>query len=137
MSAWPDVEGALRTYLRNDTGLAALVDRRVFFGVPQDPTRFPLVTIQRIGGGQDPSADVPIDLAVVQVDAWGNPRRKDEAYGVMAAIRTALEAIRGRTQLDTGVTAFGAEVETVLFAPDPADDRPRYSATVLVTAIAA
>lgn len=137
MSTWPDVEGAVRAWLRADTGVQAVVDRRVFFGVPQDPARYPLVTIQRVGGGNDPSADVPIDQAVLQVDVWGNPRRKDEAHRALAAVRTALERIRGNTRLDAGTVAFGADVESVAFFPDPADDRPRYTATVLVTAIAA
>lgn len=137
MSTWPDVEGGLRTYLRADSGLAALVNRRVFFGVPKGDTRYPLVTIQRVGGGDDPSADVPIDRALIQVDVWGEPRRKSQATEVLGALRTALEAIRGRVHLSPGIDAFGATVETVFYAPDPADDRPRYIVTALVTAIAA
>jgi len=139
VSDWPDVEGGLRTWLRADAALVALVGNRVFFGVPRaavDST-FPLVTIQRVGGGQDPS-EVPIDLALIQVDAWGTAADKGGkavAWAVVNALRSRLETMRDRTTLDTGIDAFGAEVVGVVWAPDPADDRPRYTLTVEVTGI--
>ena len=45
----PDVEGAVRAWLRAHPRLA-LLGTRVFFGVPEGVT-FPFVTVARIGGG--------------------------------------------------------------------------------------
>jgi len=139
VSDWPDLEGGMRTWLRADVALTALVGNRVFFGVPRgavDAT-FPLVTIQRVGGGQD-SSEVPIDLALIQVDAWGTVADKGGkavAWAVVNALRSRLETMRDRTALATGIDAFGAEVVGVVWAPDSADDRPRYTLTVEVTGI--
>lgn len=129
----PDVEGGIRDYLRT----AGVCAGRVYFGIPTDAaTVYPLVTVARVGGGDDPS-EAPLDQALVQVDVWG---RKDpaghtdkaEARAAANAVRTALRAIRGATALNADVTAFGAAIEADLWAPDPAD-RGRYSLTALVT----
>lgn len=139
MSDWPDVEGALRTWLRADAPLTALVGARVFFGVPRKATdsSYPLVTVQRVGGGQDLS-EVPIDRALIQFDVWGTDAEsggKARAWAVVNALRSRLETMRDRTVLNPEVDAFGAEVLSVVWSPDPADDRPRYSVTAEVTAI--
>lgn len=139
MSTWPDVEGGMRTWLRAQTGVSALVGARVFFGIPKKNPTFPLVTVQRIGGGQDGS-DAPLDLALLQIDCWGEIDAsgngvKSTATALVNAVRTALEAVGTDTQLTTGVTAHGVNVESVLWLPDPDNDRPRYSVTAEVAAI--
>ena len=142
MSTWPDVEGGLRTYLRANSGVSALVGNRVFFGVPRKATEtsFPLVTVQRVGGGADLS-DAPVDVALLQVDCWGSLNANGDPLKVTAThlvntVRAAVEAVNGRTTLTSGVDAFGITVESVVWAPDPDNDRPRYSVTAEVTAIA-
>jgi hypothetical protein len=132
---WPDIEKGLRAYLRADPDVTALVNSRVFFGVPRKDPIFPLITVSRIGGGEDRS-EADVDVAVYSVSCWGNSS-KQEALDVANAVRKALRKIRGRTALAPGVIAFGATVDTVLWRPDPADDRPRYIVTGQVTAIAA
>ena len=127
----PDVEGGIRDALRADTGMDALVDGRVFFGVPENAT-WPLVTVQRVGGGDDPG-EAPIDLALVQIDCWGAMRNKSQAWAAAAAVRSWAQSVRRATALNTEVTAYSVTVESVLWAPDPAD-RPRYSVTALVMA---
>lgn len=137
---WPDIEGALRTYLRADTDLAALISNRVFFGVPRDSTdAFPLVMITRIGGGQT-SSEVPLDNALIQFDVYG--KKSEESGGgrkavtdIALALRKALSTIRGRTRLDSTVVAFGVVVSSQVFSPLPGDDRPRYLMTVTVSSI--
>jgi hypothetical protein len=144
--AWPDVEGGLRDYLRDQADVAALVDRRVFFGIPDRPT-FPLVTVRRVGGTDDTS-DAPLDRALVQIDCWGrlfndtNPGKA--AHGDLAqtsalrlAVRKALRLITSQTPLNANVVAYGAVVQSDPFLPDPDNDRPRYAVTALVTARAA
>lgn len=132
---WPDVEGGLRDWLRTNPGVAALVSTRVWFGIPDDPT-FPLVTVARVGGGDDES-EAEIDQALIQVDCWGRDRNKAEATSVALAVRKALHDIRGATTLKTGVVAYGAVVVDDRFLPDQQTSQPRYALTVAVTARAA
>lgn len=137
----PDVEGGVRTFLRANAGVSAIVGTHVFFGVPRKATEdtFPLVIVQRVGGGDDPS-EVPIDVALVQIDCWGGiddsgNGKKAEAASLLNAVRNAFFAIRGRTALSPTVDAAGITVQSVVWLPDPANDRPRYSVTAEVTAI--
>jgi len=137
MSDWPDVEGALRAHLRADAGVAALVGARVFFAIPSDAraASYPLVTVSRIGGGQSPTSDAPLDLALVSIDVWGAERDKAAATAVVNAVRSTLEEINGRTTLTADVDAFGVQVAGVVWAPDPDNGRPHYAITAEVTAI--
>jgi hypothetical protein len=137
----PDVEGGVRTFLRANAEVAAIVGQRVFFGVPKGATEatFPLVTVSRIGGGDDFS-EVPIDIALLQIDCWGGiddsgNGKKAEAVSLLNAVRNACLAIRGRVALNSSVDAAGIFVQSVVWLPDPANDRPRYSVTAEVTAI--
>lgn len=138
MSDWPDVEGGVRAYLRADTAVNALIGNRQFFAVPSNPT-FPLLTVARVGGGQDAGTDAPVDLALVDITIWGELDSngygdKAGAWAVVNAVRSALEAISGRTTLTSGVIGHGAEVAGVVWAPDPDNGRPRYVVTAEVTA---
>jgi hypothetical protein len=142
MSEFPDVEGALRAYLRADAGVSALVGQRVFFDVPRSTreSSYPLITVARVGGGTDAS-DVPIDLALISIDVWGTLDAsgngdKAGATAVVNAVRSALEAMNGRTTLSAGVDAFGAQEAGVVWLPDPDNGRPHYTVTAEVTAIA-
>lgn len=140
MSAWPDVEGGLRTYLRTVSALTtALGGQRVFWEVPANPP-YPCITVTRIGGGETPGSDAPIDNALISFDCWGDfdaaGRGKwRELMTVVNTLRSALEQVRGRTTLATGVHAFGIAVAGVVRAPDPDNGRPRYTVTAEVTAI--
>lgn len=131
---WPDVEGALVDYLKTH------VTSNAFLGIPNGvwkaPDKFPLITVQRVGGGQDPS-EVPLDLALMQIDVWGRGRDKAGCWNVVATVRDVLATIRGHTLLRSDVVAYGAEVNNVVYAPDAADGRPRYVITTQVVARAA
>lgn len=142
---FPDVEGAMRTYLRGHADVAALVAQRVFFGVPDQPT-WPLVTVRRVAGSDDTS-EAPIDHAMLQIDGWGrlfnDADKRKSAHGDKAqadalrrALRKALWQIRGATTVGS-VVLYGAYVESDPFLPDPTNDRPRYALTTRVTARAA
>lgn len=130
----PDIEGGVRDHLRSYSPVTALVGQRVHFGVPDNAT-WPLITVQRVGGGDDPS-EAPIDLPLVQIDCWGAERNKTQARAVANAVRKWARSVRGATALNADCIAYGVRVEADLWAPDPAD-RPRYSITALVTARAA
>lgn len=133
-----DVEGAVRDHLR-----AAAIDdlgSRVYFGVPDGEPTFPLATVQRVGGGDDPG-EAPIDLALIQITVWGRQDArghtdKAQARAVADDVRTVLHNLRRGTALTEDVIAYGAAVESDLWAPDPTD-RGRYVITALITARAA
>lgn len=135
---FPDVEGALRTYLRSHPDVQAQVAQRVWFGIPLTPT-YPLVAVARVGGFDDPS-DAPIDQALVQIDCWGslhddtrNSPNKAEAHAVRLACRQALHDLNARTVV--GLTRLGgAVIQSDLYLEDPADRRPRYVITAQITA---
>lgn len=138
MSNWPDVEGLVRDHLRADADVTALVGQRVFFGIPKrsTDTTWPLVTVQRFGGGQAPG-DAPVDVALVQIDCWGQigadgNGRKAACTALVNAVRSSLDSMG----IDATATLKGATVESVLWLPEVDNDRPRYSVTAVVTAIA-
>lgn len=126
---FPDTESACRTFLRNNN----VANQRVFFGVPKENPIYPLVTVRRAGGGDD-SSDAPLEIAVIQFSCWG--RTKDEASQTVGQVRTALSSIRGEVTVGSTII-YGATVDIITWAPDPADDRPRYIVTTSVTARAA
>jgi hypothetical protein len=133
---YPDVEGGIRDYLLADVSVSAATSGG-FFAIPDTPT-FPLFVVSRVGGGDDPS-EAAIDRALIQIDVWGPTRQekrggKAAATALMNAIRRALHGIRSSTQLNTGVSAYGATVESVVSPWDPHSDRPRYAMTVQVIA---
>lgn len=144
MSNWPDVEGGMRAYLRANTGVQAALgaSQRVFLEVPHGATdaTFPLVTVARVGGGESVTSDAPVDAGTLSISCWGQIDANGRPMwlslmGVVNAVRSALETIRGRTTLTTGVVAFGAQVAGVVRAPDPSNGRPRYVITTEVTAM--
>lgn len=140
MSTWPDVEGGLRSHLRSVTALTtALGGQRIFWEVPDAPP-YPCITIARVGGGDTPGSDAPVDNALISFECWGEIDAQGrgkwrELTAVVNALRSALEDIRGRTTLASGVDAFGVQVAGVVRAPDPDNGRPRYVVTAEVTSI--
>ncbi len=138
MSAWPDPEGAVRTNLRGKTPAG----NRVFFGVPKGATEasWPMIVVQRVGGGADRS-DAPVDVCLIQLDCWGTfgasgDGDKAGATALLNSARAALEAMGTDQPIVAGTQLHGANVESVLWLPDPDNDRPRYVVTAEVTSVA-
>lgn len=135
--SWPDVEGAMKDYLATNVASA----KGVYLGVPEgalddsaDTKMFPMITVQRVGGGQDPS-EADVDLALIQLMVIGRKRGAQGCWDCTAETRSVLAAIRGNTTLRADVVAYGAEVSSVLYTPD-VDGRPRYAITTEVVAAA-
>lgn len=137
MSAFGDVEGAVKTLLRQ----APVAGGRVFFDFPRpaqgEPT-YPFVVIQRVGGGDD-LGEAPLDVALVQVDVWGDLDASGHPawaslMSVVNAVRDALYMLSGRTTIGD-VDLFGAQEAGMVRLVDQANGRPRYSLTVEVTAV--
>lgn len=141
MSTWPDPEGIIRDALRADAGVSAITGARTFFGIPRkaDEATFPLNVVSRVGGSQDRS-EVPLDVALVQIDCWGSLNAagdglKAQCTAQVNAVRSCLEAMGTVTRV--AGTEIGVNVESVLWLPDPDNARPRYSITAEVAAISA
>jgi hypothetical protein len=135
-----DVEGGLRTWLRTQTDLTTLVDNRIFFGIPRNDagvatTSFPLITLQRVGGAPQ-SGEAPLDEALIQFDIWGSGQNKVQCWTVTQALIGILESFTAQ-EVTNDVYIYGINTTNVLFLPDVADGRARYSVTTLVTARAA
>jgi hypothetical protein len=140
VDAFPDTEGAIRTWLRAQPAVTALVGQRVFFGIPKGATEatFPLISVQLVSTVPDPS-EAPIDRALLQIDCWGSldasgNGQKAAATALVNTVRALLHSITQPTPMGT-VTVFGCNVESVTWLPDPTNDRPRYSLSAEVTAI--
>lgn len=133
---YPDVEGGCRTWLRTLPAVTSVVDQRVWFAVPDDADEddYPLVLVQRVGGGDDPSEAV-VDQCMLQLTVVGERRGKAAAASLALAIRGQFKAIRGPVAWGTGVTCWRATVESMIPTIDPGDSRPRYNLTVAVTAV--
>ena len=141
---WPDVEGAVKAFLQADPDVAgSAAAGRVYFAVPETPT-FPLITVVRISGGEIRASEVPLDVALVQIDVRGQVKRLGECDDVRRAVRKALSKIRQATPVAGKGVLYGANVLDDRRQPEPAaqdtsgaiGERPRYALTVQVSATA-
>lgn len=130
VKTFTDIEGGLRTWLRLQSDITAVVGTRVWFGIPEGAT-FPLIDLQRVGGGPQ-EGEAPLDDALIQFDCWGAGKNKAQAWAVTAALLGVLESMTPQ-QLAAGVYGYGVSVESVIFLPDPANSQARYVVTALVT----
>lgn len=127
----PDVEDAIRTWLRGLTEVTALVDHRVWWSA--DPrSDFPYLVVSLVGSPPETS-DAPIVHRTLQIDAIDTERQRTRCFAVIAAVESALLSIRQPVALSTDVVCYGAVVQSVLYLPDPGSAAPRYTMTVEVT----
>lgn len=132
---YPDVEGGCRTWLRTLPAVTSVVDQRVWFAVPDDADEddYPLVLVQRVGGGDDPSEAV-VDQCMLQLTVVGARRGKAVAAALALTLRAELKAIRAATAWGSDVVCHRASVESMIPTIDPGDSRPRYNLTVMTVA---
>lgn len=135
---WPDIEGAMRTYLRADADLVPLVNGRVFFSSPKN-AQYPIIVITRIGGGES-AGEAPLDMGFLQIDCIG--KKADEQGGgkgpvtqIALAVAKSISKIKSGTEIAPGVRAFNARIASSFYSPFPGDDRPRQIITAVVPSI--
>lgn len=112
----PDVTALVVAHLRADSGVTDAVAQRVYSRIPDEP-QFPLVTVQRAGGGR---ARMPwLDVARVQVDVWGAhnaPGQRELTHAIASAVQYAMMLLpRGR--VDEGVVTH-ASMDTLAWVPE-------------------
>lgn len=119
-----DAEGAVRAWARANTAIAAAFTGGIYFGPPEGTVTFPLVRLQRIGGGPVPG-DTPIDEAVISWLVWGT--NKAQAAAAAMTLVSQIESMLCGTAMGAGAVGLGARVTLgPVFSPDPDTDRPRY-----------
>lgn len=131
----PDIEGALRDWLRTVTSITTLVANRVFMGYPRGEPELPLIALKQVGGAMD-AGEAPTVVAVIQFDCWGAGQNKSQANDVKLALIGALFDLRGGTPLTAAVRALGATVLNAFWSPDPLSNQARYVVDAQVQAIA-
>lgn len=136
MSGFPEVEGAMRTYLRSLLAVTSLVSTRVFFGIPANTT-YPLITISQIAGAPDASAS-PIYESTLSFDCWGLSASETGSKLSATAIKSVVEKViddLNCTELNSSVTALWGNVVSTNWMPDPDTNRARYTITAVIAAI--
>lgn len=122
-----DVEGAIRAGLR--AANLAGVGQRVFVDAPAGAA-LPYVTVGLVDA-QDDTSTAPLDVALIQLDAWG--RTKREAHTLYMALRTWLRDVAPGSTFAAGTTVKGTRVVPgTTYLPDAADGTPRYLITAEV-----
>jgi len=129
----PDVARLVSAYLRNDADVQALAGDRVYTAFPKQldkSTTF--VLVQRIGGPPVLSRPLVVDLAVIQLDAYGGPQAA--AHELVATCRAALVELVGEQPGDTG-NVCGVVFGPLRYVPDETwkPPRPRYVCDLEVT----
>lgn len=132
----PDVEGAIRDWLRQQPAITALVDNRVFFGVSGDV--FPQITVRLIDGRMDLS-EAPISGDLIQFDCWGPKPGTGNAKSIATAVKNTLIGVlwdlRSGTTLVTGTLCLGVYNISAIWLPDPQSNQAVYRVSATVSAI--
>lgn len=122
-----DVEGAMRTWLRNHPVVGPLVKQHVFFAIPKGDPPFPLIVVMDVGGGPE-DGEAPLEGARISLACWA-----DTKHGASKVARSVVAALQNMSNesLDDSVFGYGASGINKFWFPDPTDD---YSARYMVDA---
>jgi Protein of unknown function (DUF3168) len=126
----PDVEQLVSAYLRSKPRITALVQDRVYTVFPAQAGSGPLLLVQRIGGDPPFSQPLVLDVAQLQIDAYGGPKKT--AHDLAATARAVLTELEGQVRPE-GVVA-SVRFASLRFLPDETFNphRPRYLFDVAV-----
>jgi Protein of unknown function (DUF3168) len=129
----PDVTKIVSTYLRSRAEVAALVGNRVYsvFPAQLDPA-LTFALVQRVGGFPPLSRPLVIDLAGMQLDAYGGTQAA--AHELVATCRAALAELEGEQPDGTG-NVCGVVFGALRWLPDETfkPPKPRYVSDFEVT----
>jgi hypothetical protein len=119
-----DAEGAVRAWARANAAIAAAFTGGIYFGPPEGTVMFPLVRLQRVGGGPVPG-DTPLDDAAISFLVWGSS--KAQAAAAVMVLASEVQSMTCGTAMGSGAVGLGARVTLgPVWSPDPDTDRPRY-----------
>lgn len=119
-----DAEGAVRAWARANAAIVAAFTGGIYFGPPEGTPTFPLLRVQRVGGGPV-AGDTPIDDAAISFLAWGS--NKAQVAAAVMVLASEVESMLCGTAMGSGAVGLGARVTLgPVWSPDPDTDRPRY-----------
>jgi len=126
----PDAEQLVSAYLRANARIAALVQDRVYTVFPQDAGPAPLLLVQRVGGEPPFSQPLVLDIAQLQVDAYGGPKKA--AYTLSATARAVLTELEGQARPEGVVPSVRFGSSSYLADETFTPPRPRFIFDVAV-----
>lgn len=131
----PDAAWLIQTYLKTVPEVQALVGQRVYTAFPSQIGDKPFVLVQRIGGTPAVARPLVVDLAALQLDAYGG--RQADAWRLAETCCQALERLQGEQPNDAGNVCGVTVVARRYVADDTWKDkhgpRPRYVCDLEVT----
>lgn len=133
MFTLPDAARLISAYLRGVPEVVAIAGQRVYTAFPKQlPQAEPFVLVQRIGGTPVVIRPLVVDLAVLQLDAYGGTQAA--AHDLVSTCRAALADLQGE-QPDAAGNVCGVVVGALRYVPDETwkSPRPRYVSDVEVT----
>jgi len=120
----PDGEALVSGYLRARSEVTDLCGQRVYTELPKDKT-FPLVRLVRVGGSPPLDRPLRFDVARIQVDVWGGPKKT--ARDLAETIRQVLSELPDEDVVGTVVSAVTYGPFAYLPDDDFAPAKPRYT----------
>lgn len=129
----PDVQRLLSAALRATPAVTAIAGDRVYTAFPaQLDEHEPFVLLQRIGGAPAVVRPLVVDIASIQLDAYGGGQAL--AHELVAACRAELAQLQGEQPDDAG-NVCAVICGALRYVPDEAfkPARPRYVADLEVT----
>jgi Protein of unknown function (DUF3168) len=133
-----DVERLVSVALRESPEIVALVEQRVYTVWPKtraDDAKQPLVMITRTGGAPAVARPLALDVAELQIDAYGQAGggRKHATWKLASTLHDALVDLVDAVRPE-GVV-HGVVIDAIRYVPDESFDPPRsrYVTDVTVT----
>lgn len=118
----PDAEQVVSAFLRAHPRITALIGDRVYTVFPAQAGPEPLLLLQRVGGEPPFSHPLVLDIAQLQMDAYGGPKK---AANVLAATaRAVLTELEDASYPEVASVRF----HSLRWVPDEtfSPPRPRY-----------
>jgi hypothetical protein len=123
----PDVELAVRTWLRSVPSITQLVATRSYVDMPHDAV-LPAIAVNRIGGSVD--AATPLDGPLLSFDCWGTTR--PQAQQIARALAAEIWGLDRPTPMGAGAVALAGQVQSLSWQPD---DGPPLTPRFVLTAV--
>jgi hypothetical protein len=116
----PDAEQLVSEFLRAHPRITALIGDRVYTVLPAKAGKTPLLLVQRVGGEPPFSQPLVLDIAQLQMDAYGGAKKA--ANGLAATARAVL------TELEAHPEVASVRFHSFRWVPDEtfSPPRPRY-----------
>lgn len=135
----PDSEIACREILAAASEVTDVFGQRIVTDLAR-ASGWPALRMSDLGGAGIDEIDQRRDVAILRLEAWGNktdedhPEARAELKAGVEAVRAAIAAASDVPTLTTaGWVSRSRELSRPAWAPDPTNNRPRFTWTVELT----